>query len=34
MDAVRAIGLAIREERVTVGEPSDRTAVSIEDPAS
>ncbi len=31
MDAVRAIGLAVREIRVELGEPSDRTAVSIED---
>ncbi len=30
-DAVRAIGLAVREIRVELGEPSDRTAVSIED---
>ncbi len=30
-DAVRAIGLAIREERITLGEPGDRTAVTIED---
>ena len=31
MDAVRAIGIAVREIRVEIGEPSDRTAVSIED---
>jgi hypothetical protein len=31
MDAARAIGLAVREIRVELGEPSDRTAVSIED---
>jgi len=31
MDAVRAIGLAVREIRVELGEPSERTAVSIED---
>ncbi len=31
MDAVRAIGLAVREIRVELGDPSDRTAVSIED---
>ena len=31
MDAVRAIGLAVREIRVEIGEPSDRTAVSIEE---
>ncbi len=30
-DAIRAIGLAVREIRVELGEPSDRTAVSIED---
>ena len=30
-DAVRAIGLAVREIRVELGEPSERTAVSIED---
>ena len=30
-DAVQAIGLAVREIRVELGEPSDRTAVSIED---
>ncbi len=30
-DAMRAIQLAIREERVALGEPTDRTAVSIED---
>ena len=30
-DAVRAIGLAVREIRVELGEPSDRTAVTIED---
>lgn len=31
MDAVRAIGLAVREMRVELGEPSDRTAISIEE---
>ena len=31
MDAVRAIGLAVREMRVEMGEPSERTAVSVED---
>ncbi len=31
MDAVRAIGIAVREIRVELGEPSERTAVSIED---
>lgn len=31
MDTIRAIGLAVRELRVELGEPSDRTAVSIED---
>ena len=31
MDAIRAIGLAVREIRVELGEPSERTAVSIED---
>jgi hypothetical protein len=30
-DAVRAYTAAVREERVMLGEPSDRTAVSIED---
>ena len=30
-DAVQAIGLAVREIRVELGEPSDRTAISIED---
>ncbi len=30
MDAVRAIGLAVREIRVELGEPSERTAVSVE----
>jgi hypothetical protein len=30
-DAMRAIALAIREERVALGEPSDRTAISVED---
>ena len=29
-DAVRAIGLAVREIRVELGEPSDRTAISVE----
>lgn len=31
MDAVRAISLAVREMRVELGEPSDRTAVSVEE---
>jgi len=30
-DAIRAIGLAVREMRVELGEPSDRTAVTVED---
>jgi hypothetical protein len=30
-DAMKAIALAIREERVALGEPSDRTAISIEE---
>ncbi len=30
-DAVQAIGLAVREIRVELGEPSDRTAVSVEE---
>ena len=30
-DAIRAIGLAVREIRVELGEPSDRTAISVED---
>ncbi len=30
-DAMRAIQLAIREERVALGEPTDRTAVSVEE---
>ena len=30
-DAMKAIQLAIREQRVALGEPTDRTAVSIED---
>ena len=31
MDAVRALTIAIREERVARGGPSDRTAVSVEE---
>lgn len=31
MDAVRSLDLAIKQERVIRGEPSERTAVSIED---
>ena len=31
MDAVRALGLAIREERLIRGEPSSRTALSMEE---
>jgi hypothetical protein len=30
-DAIRAIGLAVREMRVELGEPSDRTAVTVEE---
>ena len=30
-NAIRAIGLAVREIRVELGEPSDRTAISVED---
>jgi len=30
-DAMKAIQLAIREQRVALGEPTDRTALSIED---
>jgi hypothetical protein len=30
-DAIRAIGLAVRETRIELGEPSERTAISIED---
>ncbi len=29
-DAIRAIGLAVREIRVELGEPSERTAISVE----
>lgn len=31
IDAVRALDLAIRQERVVRGEPSDRNAISVED---
>jgi hypothetical protein len=31
MDCVRALDLAIRQERVVIGEPGDRTEVSVED---
>ena len=31
MDAVRALALSVREERVILGEPSERTAISVED---
>ncbi len=31
MEAVRALDLAIRQERLIRGEPSDRTAISVED---
>ena len=31
MDAVRALDVSIRQERVILGEPSERSAVSIED---
>ncbi len=30
-DAIRAIGLAVREIRVELGEPSERTAITVED---
>ncbi len=30
-DAVQAIGLAVREIRVELGEPSERTAITVED---
>ena len=30
-DAMRAIRMAIQEERVALGEPTDRTAISVED---
>ena len=30
-DAVRALGLSIKQESVILGEPTDRTALSIED---
>ena len=31
MEAVRSLDLAVRQERLIRGEPSDRTAVSVED---
>jgi transposase-like protein len=31
MDAVRALDLAIKQERLILGEPNERTAVSVED---
>jgi len=31
MDAVRSMEMAIRQERLIRGEPSDRTAISVED---
>ncbi len=31
MEAVRALDMAIRQERLIRGEPSDRTAISVED---
>ena len=31
MEAVRALDLAIRQERLIRGEPSDRTAISVEE---
>lgn len=31
MEAVRALDMAIRQERLVRGEPSDRTAISVED---
>ena len=31
MEAVRALDVTIRQERVVLGEPSDRTAVSVEE---
>jgi hypothetical protein len=31
MDAVRALDMAIRQERLILGEPTDRNAVSVED---
>ena len=31
MEAVRALDLSIRQERLIRGEPSDRTAVTVED---
>ncbi len=31
MDAVRAIDMAMRNERILLGEPTDRTAVSVEE---
>jgi hypothetical protein len=31
MDAVRALAVSVREERVILGEPGERTAVTVED---
>ena len=31
MEAVRALDISIKQERVIRGEPADRTAVSVED---
>jgi len=31
MDCVRALELAIRQERIVIGEPGDRTAVDVQD---
>lgn len=31
MEAVRALDLSIRQERLILGEPSDRTAISVEE---
>lgn len=31
MEAVRALDMAIKQERLVVGEPTDRTAVSVEE---
>jgi len=31
MDAVRALDIAIRQERVILGEPNERTAISVEE---
>ena len=31
LDAVRALDIGIKQERILIGEPSERTAISIED---